>query len=123
LCNYNEYLSENKREKSHVLAPSVEDESLDSENAMSSEKTGKQKTVTLNPKLTFKERLEFETIDSEIEVLEQELDKIAKGIAESGSDYTMLQELQEKNETIEIELLAKLERQEYLEEKDKLSRQ
>ncbi len=69
------------------------------------------------PKLTYNESREFETIESEIEALETKLDQIQKDIQNNLSDYTRLQELNEENETVELELLDKMERFEYLSEK------
>ncbi len=69
------------------------------------------------PKLTYNENREFETIESEIEELEKRLDQIQEEVQKSLSDYTRLQELDEENEVLELDLLEKMERFEYLSEK------
>lgn len=65
-------------------------------------------------KLTYKERLEKESIQSEIDTLEARLNEITRLMHENQSDYTLLNQLTEETELLEMELLEKLERQEYL---------
>ena len=118
--NYTDYLEASKEEKvGHTLKASVTD---GNEVATAKAKQGKVKQVAKNPKLTFKEKMEFDTIDGEVEALEAKLTEIEEGIASSGSNYTLLQELTDQNEEVEIELLEKLERQEFLHEKERLSK-
>ncbi|MEG2353749.1 MAG: ABC-F family ATP-binding cassette domain-containing protein [Clostridium sp.] len=71
-------------------------------------------------KFTYKEKLEYEKISPLIESLECELENIDKEMAASSSDFQLLGELVDKKNTLEIELLDKMERLEYfinLEEK------
>lgn len=65
-------------------------------------------------KLSYKEKLEYENIDSEIEKLENDISKLDKEMEINVSDFIKLQELINKKEEIEEELLNKMERQEYL---------
>ncbi|MGI6679202.1 MAG: ABC-F family ATP-binding cassette domain-containing protein [Dehalobacterium sp.] len=67
-------------------------------------------------KFTFKEQKEYETIDDEIEVLEDSLNKLHHKINEAGGDYLLLQELLKQAEVLEGELEAKIERWTYLNE-------
>lgn len=118
--NYTDYLEASKTDKVGLtLKASVTDDQASDTPKV---KQGKVKEVVKHPKLTFKENMEFETIDQEVEDLEAKLTEIEEGIANSGSDYTLLQELTDQNEEVEMELLEKLERQEFLHEKDRLSK-
>lgn len=118
--NYSDYLESTKTDKvSHTLKASVTEAVSE---PIEKVKQGKVKQVVKHPKLTFKEKMEFDTIDEEVEKLEAKLAAIEDGIANSGSDYALLQQLTEQNEEVEMELLEMLERQEYLHEKDRLSK-
>lgn len=65
-------------------------------------------------KFTYKEEREYETIDDEIEALEQERKKIDAQMEKSASDYGKLRELMEQKERTEELLEEKMERWEYL---------
>ncbi|PKM52176.1 MAG: ABC transporter [Firmicutes bacterium HGW-Firmicutes-7] len=65
------------------------------------------------PKFTYKEKLEFEKIDQEIESLEMILIKIDEDLQQNATDFVKLQELTEKKDKTEEDLLYKMERQEY----------
>ncbi len=67
-------------------------------------------------KFTFKEQKEFEQIDGIIEALESELKEVNLGIEQAASDYTLLQELLTKKESVENKLNEAMERWEYLNE-------
>ena len=66
------------------------------------------------PKFTSKEKKEFETIEQDIEKIENRIKEIEKESLECGSDYQKLMVLQEEKESLEQQLLEKLERWEYL---------
>ena len=66
------------------------------------------------PKFTSKEKKEFETIEQDIEKIENRIKEIEKESLECGSDYQKLMILQEEKELLEQQLLEKLERWEYL---------
>ncbi|KNF08353.1 ABC-type transport system, ATP-binding protein [Gottschalkia purinilytica] len=84
------------------------------EEAPKKKETQKQsKPKSQNLKFSYKEKLEYEQIDSQIEKLEEALTKIENELVIYSSDFTKLQELLEKKEKTEDELLYKLERQEY----------
>ena len=67
-------------------------------------------------RFTFKEQKEFETIDSEIEALEDRMSEIDREMAGATDDYKKLQELSEERKTIETQLEEKTERWVYLNE-------
>ncbi len=65
-------------------------------------------------KLSYKEKIEFENIENEIDELESLKTEIEKQLSENTTDYEKLSELQNKLEEIEKEILIKMERWEYL---------
>ncbi|MEF9935910.1 MAG: ABC-F family ATP-binding cassette domain-containing protein [Carnobacterium sp.] len=65
-------------------------------------------------KLTFTELKEWETIEEELEALESEIEDVKVAMAESGSDFTTLQELQVKMQKLEEDLENKMNRWDYL---------
>ena len=65
-------------------------------------------------RLSYLEQKEWETIEQEIDKMEQELETIAEEMNEQGSNFTKLQELQEKSAQLSQELEEKMERWEYL---------
>ena len=86
-------------------------------NAVSSQsKTGKVKTDRL--KMTYQEKKEYETIESEMEDLEDQLGQVEDALSACQSDFVLLQELSTKKEALEALLLDKMERYEYLSDLD-----
>lgn len=67
-------------------------------------------------KFTFKEIKEYETIDADIEDLENRLAEVDEEISRTTNDYMKLQELTEKRTELEAELDYKTERWVYLNE-------
>lgn len=65
-------------------------------------------------KFSYKEKLEYEKIDSEIESLENRLLELEDKIQQYSSDFVKLQELMNDKDEVEEKLLFKMERQEYL---------
>ena len=65
-------------------------------------------------KLTFNEIHESKTIDSVVSDLEKKLENIENEIKASSSDFEKLTSLLEEKDEVEVELLEKMERQEYL---------
>lgn len=65
-------------------------------------------------KLSYKERREWETIEDEIEWLEQKMSEFENKIAEAGDDFETVQDFYEKQVQIEQQLEEKLERWEQL---------
>lgn len=65
-------------------------------------------------KFTYQEKLDFEKIESEIEDLEYQIEKVDEEISKNATDFVKLQELTQEKEALEEAYLLKLERQEYL---------
>lgn len=81
------------------------------ENKPKKEKTKKESKT---PKFSFKEQKEFKEIDGIINDLESKIDDLQNEIEENYSNYSKLEELLEEKEELELILLEKYERQEYL---------
>lgn len=77
-------------------------------------KKEKPKNENKTPKFSFKEQKEFKEIDGIISDLEENIDRLQTEIDENSSNYSKLQELLEEKENLEMVLLEKYERQEYL---------
>lgn len=92
-------------------------------------KAEKPKTAAERPrerklKFTFKEQMEFDTIDDDIAALESQLAACQVAQGQCGSDYVKLQELQAQQEELEAKLEEKTERWVYLNElKEKIDAQ
>ncbi|NLO21045.1 MAG: ABC-F family ATP-binding cassette domain-containing protein [Syntrophomonadaceae bacterium] len=74
-------------------------------------------TVKAQPsplRFTYKEQLEYNTIQADIEALERELSSLDEEMSKTSSDFVRLQELYQKKEQTEDALLNKMERHEYL---------
>ena len=67
-------------------------------------------------KFTYKEQKEFESIDDEIAVLEQNIDRLDKEIAANATNAKKLSELMEEKEQAQVRLEEKTERWVYLNE-------
>ena len=75
-------------------------------------------------KFSYKEQLEFETIDDELAALESRLAECQAAQGRCGSDYVRLQELQKQQTELETKLEEKTERWVYLNElKEKIDAQ
>ena len=75
-------------------------------------------------KFSYKEQLEFETIDGELAELERQVAECVEAQGRCGSDYVKLQELQVKQAELEAKLEEKTERWVYLTElKEKIDAQ
>lgn len=68
------------------------------------------------PKFTYKEKMEYETIENDIEELEQKLSDIEAAMTKNARDYGKLAELQRQKDQTEEALMEKMERWEYLSE-------
>lgn len=67
-------------------------------------------------KFTFKEQKEWETIESDLAIIENKISDIQKLMEKKSNDYSQLVPLMEEKEALEIELTEKMERWEYLTE-------
>jgi ATP-binding cassette subfamily F protein uup len=117
--NYSDYeIYKKKLELERELISSE----LKKKDSSNKNKNRNRKNKSEKVKLTYHEKKEFDTIESEIERLEEALDHIIKEISEQTSDFVKLQTLTDQKEKLENELLEKMERFEYLSEKDEKSR-
>ncbi len=64
-------------------------------------------------KLSYNQQRELEALPGEIERLEKDLEATIKEISETLTDFAKLQTLMDKKESAELELLEKMEKQEY----------
>jgi len=70
-------------------------------------------------KFTFQEKKEYETIESDIESLMEELANLEDEMAKNATSYGKLTELSEKRDEIQASLDAKMERWDYLQDLEK----
>lgn len=108
---YTDYVNR-KREEEKDGEPQIRTEKE------STAKPAAKDTRTHAPKLKFsyKEQREYETIEADIEALEERMDEIDTEIAKCATDFVRLNELTEEKTKVNTELEEKLERWEYLEE-------
>ena len=105
--NYSDYLLTKEYEE----AINKEEKSTEKQKD-SSEKKERVKEKKL--KFTYKEEREFETIDEDIENLENKISEIDVLMDKNSRDFTKLQELMKEKQETEAELEHKYERWEYL---------
>lgn len=87
------------------------------ESSAISKKTGKEKTVKVREekkRMSYFEKQEWETIEGDIEVLEERISEIESTMQENGADFVRLSELQKELDEQNEKLLEKYERYEYL---------
>lgn len=109
--NYSDF-ARNNRNTNTVLTDSREPlKDVKSKAALVEDKKARVKTPT---KLSYNEKREFETIDEEIQKLEEKLDHISNEIIRYSTEYTKLEPLLAEKDQLEEQLLKKMERQEYL---------
>lgn len=98
--NYSDYLL-NKKEEKRTTNKSAQPKKYVNE---------RQKKL----KFTYKEKIEFETIDCDIEKIEQEIKDIKYQMEQSAADYVKLQELTKKYDELKESLDFKMDRWVYL---------
>lgn len=81
-------------------------------------KSGKSRPRTEKKKFTYQEQKEYETIETVIAKLEDEINHIDTQMNEAVTDYTKLEQLSLQKTALETELNEKLERWIYLQELD-----
>lgn len=95
---------------------------LDAEEATEKKAVKPKKTIVEEAKpepkqktrLSYQERREWETIEADIEQLEQAINKANRELEATGANYTKASEISAEIEAMENELEAKMERWEYL---------
>ena len=87
------------------------------ESSAISQKTEKEKSAKVREekkRMTYFEKQEWESIEADIEALEERISEIEAAMQENGSDFTRLSELQQELDEQNDKLLEKYERYEYL---------
>lgn len=93
----------------------ISDKKENSRNPDSLSKDSWKKNAPKKLKFSYKEQREYETIEEDIQNLEEKILSLEKEMEESASNYSRLTELNQEKETAEMALLKKMERWEYLE--------
>ena len=86
-----------------------------------SQKTEKEKSTKVREekkRMTYFEKQEWESIEADIEALEERISEIEAAMQENGSDFARLSQLQQELDEQNDKLLEKYERYEYLSEFD-----
>ncbi len=126
---YSKYMNEKDAREAVLLAKSKSDSKntsdsadtvMSSENASltdnSSNKGDGRNQRAPKLKFTYKEQKEFDTIDEDIEKLEERIDELESEMLANASDAFILADLSEEKTKLEAELEHKMERWEYLNE-------
>lgn len=102
--NYSDY-AERQKNKLDAIAPEVKERKVNTK-------------PKAEPKLKFsyKEKIEYDTIEQDIENLESKLVELDAEMAANASNYGRLNELTKEKEEVEEEIAYKMERWEYLSE-------
>ena len=107
-----EKVKESKTDVDHVTGTVLRKEEKSAEGKPDSRTTWKNREKKL--KFSYKEQKEYETIEEDIEELENKIAGIHEEMQAAASQYTRLAELSEEKEKIEQELSDKMERWVYL---------
>lgn len=109
--NYSDFLISKELENQKL-----KEDDLNVKNSNCEKKKQYVKNKDERPKFTFKEQKEFNEIYSIIKNIENKVDEIDKKMEQNFSNYGLLNELTAEKEELEILLLEKYERLEYLED-------
>ena len=99
----------------------IDEKAFLTESSAISQKTEKEKSAKVREekkRMTYFEKQEWESIESDIEALEERISEIEAAMQENGSDFTRLSQLQQELDEQNEKLLEKYERYEYLSELD-----
>lgn len=99
----------------YKLVYEIEEEKREKEAPKEKKLQEKPKNTENKPKFSFKEAKEYEEIEGIIGKLESKIEGIEKDMIANSTSYGKLQELSKEKEDLEIQLLEKYERYEYLE--------
>ena len=110
---YSKYM--NEKEAREEALSEVKTNSAEDGAAVSRSSDGRNQRA---PKLrfTYKEQKEFDTIDEDIETLEEKIGNLEKEMMQNGTDSFLLADLSQQKTALEAELDEKMERWEYLHE-------
>jgi len=110
--NYSDYI-----EKKQLLEPSAAQAADVSKEKQTKEKTGDTRVRREKLKFTYQEAKEYETIEDDIAALEAQIAQCDVDMAANSIDFVKLNELSKAKEQYEEQLMAKMERWEYLMDK------
>lgn len=111
---YTDYLKKSGDKLSEMST--ISDKKESSRNPDSTSKDTWKKNAPKKLKFSYKEQRDYETIEEDIQKLEEKITSLEKEMEESASNYSRLTELNEEKENAEMALLEKMERWEYLED-------
>ena len=107
--NYSDYL--NFREEENIEFEEFEEEVKEEKPKVPKKEKPKAKN---KPKFSYNEQREFNTIDADIEKLEEKIASLEEDTSKFATDFTKLQEIMDEKTKLEDELQVKYERWEYL---------
>ena len=107
--NYSDYL--NFREEENIEFEEFEEEVKEEKPKAPKKEKPKAKN---KPKFSYNEQREFDTIDADIEKLEEKIASLEEDTSKFATDFTKLQEIMDEKTKLEDELQVKYERWEYL---------
>ena len=110
--NYSDYA-----EKKQLLEPSEQLPADTIKDKPAKEKAGDTRVRQQKLKFTYQEAKEYETIETDIESLEQQIAQCDMDMAANSTDFVKLNELSKAKEALEMQLMEKMERWEFLTEK------
>ena len=110
--NYSDYA-----EKKQLLEPSEQLPTDTIKDKSAKEKAGDTRVRQQKLKFTYQEAKEYETIETDIESLEQQIAQCDMDMAANSTDFVKLNELSKAKEELEMQLMEKMERWEFLTEK------
>ena len=111
---YTDYLKKSGDKLSEMST--ISDKKESSRNPDSTSKDTWKKNAPKKLKFSYKEQRDYETIEEDIQKLEEKITSLEKEMEGSASNYSRLTELNEEKENAEMALLEKMERWEYLED-------
>ena len=107
--NYSDYLD--YREQENIEFEEFEDKVKEEKPKAPKKEKPKAKN---KPKFSYNEQREFDTIDEDIEKLEDKISSLEEDTSKYATDFTKLQEIMDEKTKLENELQVKYERWEYL---------
>ena len=108
-------------EVSESFSDYLDEKAFLAERSAISQKTEKEKSTKVREekkRMTYFEKQEWESIEADIEALEERISEIEAAMQENGSDFTRLSQLQQELDEQNEKLLEKYDRYEYMSELD-----
>lgn len=116
---YSDYMAKRPQPVKMGMSGSTNEKNdIDESNGAEKEQTSSKQTWKHEKKVKFSynEKREYETIEADIEKLENQIADLDEKILKNASDFGKLNALTKEKEEVEAELLEKMDRWEYLEE-------